>query len=88
MDIRKPFETMPLEVDDDGIIEYMTVQYVVFGSSLDFKESKINDITIDISTSHPYIDILEEYFLIDVSPIVLKWVLKKIQIIEICNHQL
>ena len=32
VDIEKPFETSPLEPDENGYLEYCVCQYVVFGS--------------------------------------------------------
>ena len=34
VDIEKPFETMPLEPDDEGNILYAGVQYIVFGTDV------------------------------------------------------
>ena len=76
IDIQKPFETMPLEVDKDGFIEYIGAQYIVFGNDLNFNESKIEDAKIYIATSHPSTVISEEHFVIEVSPIRLKWMIE------------
>lgn len=75
VDIEKPFETMPLEPDEDGNIEYLTVQYLVCGNAGDFVDKVIDEVTIDISESHPSSKLEEEHFIIDVYPIKLKWVI-------------
>lgn len=76
IDIQKPFETMPLEVDKDGFIEYIGAQYIVFGNDLKFNESKIEDAKIYIETSHPSTVISEKHFVIEVSPIRLRWIME------------
>lgn len=72
VDIKKPFEAMPLE-EKDGYIEYAAVQYIVIGSTEGFKESKVGETTIILTDSHPTTGIEEEHFVIEIYPIVLKW---------------
>ena len=36
VDIAKPFETMPLELDEDGRMPYIGPQYLVFGAEAGF----------------------------------------------------
>lgn len=72
VDIEKPFETMPLE-ESDGHIEYAAAQYIVMGSKENFKESKVGDVTITLTDSHPTTDIEGEHFVIEIYPIILKW---------------
>ena len=73
IDIQKPFETMPLEVDEEGFIDYIGAQYIVLGNYSDFIETKIEDIKVYLAISHPSTEILEEHFVIEVSLIRLKW---------------
>lgn len=73
IDIEKPFEAMPLEPDEEGNIEYLGVQYIVLGSKDDFESASIGDVRIDTSESHPSTNIEDEHFVIEVSPICLKW---------------
>lgn len=75
IDIEKPFETWPLEPDEKGNITYLDVQYVVMGNSKDFIKTEMNDVVIQIAESHPMTGILEEHFVIEVSPITLKWLM-------------
>lgn len=75
VDILKPFETMPLEPDIYGNIEYVGVQYIVFGDINNFTKKEIGKVTIDISDSHPSTDIEDKHFVIEVYPIILKWVM-------------
>ena len=75
IDIEKPFETWPLDPDENGNITYMDVQYVVIGKKDDFIDTKIDDVAIQIAQSHPMTGILEEHFVIEVSPITVKWLM-------------
>lgn len=72
IDIEKPFETMPLE-EKDGYIEYTSAQYIVMGSTEGFKESKVGEMTIILTDTHPTTGIEEEHFVIEIYPVVLKW---------------
>ncbi len=74
VDIEKPFETMPLE-PYEGMIEYIAVQYIVMGNAADFKSEDVNGVHIDIADSHPMIEIDEEHYVIEISPIRLKWMI-------------
>ena len=73
VNIEKPFETMPLEPDNNKI-EYIAAQYVVFGDFKKFKETIISNVSIQIAKSHPCTDINEKHFVIEISPIILNWV--------------
>ena len=70
--IEKPFETIPVE-SINGIMFYSGVQYIVMGSADDFKETSIRDVRVFITDSHPMTDIKEDHFVIEFSPIHLKW---------------
>ena len=73
VDIEKPFETMPLEPDENGYIEYIAAQYIVMGDSRDFHKAMIGDVNIDLAQSHPSTDIKEPHFIIELYPVILKW---------------
>lgn len=73
IDIEKPFDTWPLDPDEDGYIEYITVQYVVMGDPLNFRETDISGVHICLAESHPMTDISDNHFVIEISPIKLKW---------------
>ncbi len=75
VDIEKPFETMPLEPDIDGFIEYIAVQYVVFGERKGFKKGIIDFVNIDVAEHHPSSKIEESHFIVEIYPIRLKWVM-------------
>lgn len=49
VNIKKPFETMPLEVDENNKIEYISAQYIVLGSSDDFTETMISDVHVNLA---------------------------------------
>lgn len=73
IDIEKPFETMPLEPDEKQNIEYIAVQYIVFGDITHFKPTVISGVNVDIAESHPTTDIHDNHFVIEIFPIILKW---------------
>lgn len=75
IDIEKPFETMPLEPDENENIEYICGQYVVMGSTKDFQAYCAEDVKIDIAIGHPSTDISDEHFVIEIFPVFLKWTL-------------
>ena len=72
IDIEKPFEAMPLE-PYEGKIEYSGVQYIVMGDPASFQETDVAGVHIAIADSHPMTDLSEEHFVIEISPIILKW---------------
>ena len=73
IDIEKPFETMPLEPDEKGYIEYIGVQYIVYGSPEGFNKTIIKSVRVDVTDSHPSTQIKEDHFVIEISPIRLRW---------------
>ena len=75
VDIEKPFQTMPLEPDKTGYIEYLGSQYIVCGKRDAFEKTTINDVNVDIALSHPPTGLEEEHFVIEIYPIRLKWVI-------------
>ena len=72
IDIEKPFEAIPV-APVDGVMFYSGVQYVVIGTADDFEESSVGDVQLFITDSHPMTDVNEDHFVIEVSPIYLKW---------------
>lgn len=73
IDIEKPFETSPLEIDEYGFIEYCVCQYIVFGKVPDKFENKIGDVKLGIAKSYPKTNIQKEHFVLDICSIKLKW---------------
>ena len=71
IDITKPFETAPVDVDEDTIM-YLMAQYIVMGKSDGFEDTKINDVEISITESHPMTNITEPHFVIEICPVYLK----------------
>ena len=69
VDIEKPFETSPLEPDENGYLEYCVCQYVVFGSCPENFTHRIGDVTFGRSDCHPNTKIDEEHFVLDLYPI-------------------
>ena len=74
VDIEKPFELMPLEEDAEGYVDYIGEQYIVMGSTIGFEETSIDGARIRIADSHPATSNDDEHFVIEVSPVRLKWV--------------
>ena len=72
IDIEKPFEAIPVGPAEDLMI-YSGVQYVVMGAADDFRETSVGGARVFITDSHPMTDITEDHFVIEVSPIYLKW---------------
>ena len=69
VDIEKPFETSPLEPDENGYLEYCVCQYVVFGSCPKDFTHRNGDVTFGRSDCHPNTGIDEEHFVLDFYPI-------------------
>ena len=73
VEIEKPFETMPLEPNDKGIIEYICAQYIVKGSCRDFQPCCIGEVRIDLAMNHPSTKLSDDHFLLEIFPVILKW---------------
>ena len=73
VEIEKPFETMPLDPDDEGIIEYIGAQYIVKGSSEGFQPHRVGNVGIDIALNYPSPNISDDYFIIEIFPVFLKY---------------
>ena len=73
IDIEKPFETLPLEPDEDGYLEYCICQYVAFGTCSAEYHHRLGDVEFGLSTSHPNTGIDANHFVIDIYPIRLKY---------------
>ena len=72
VNIERPFEAMlPYEVEDEKW-EYAGVQYLIVGNADGFEETKIGDVEIFVTTSHPSATYEGEYFVIEISPIRVK----------------
>ncbi|MDD7464046.1 MAG: hypothetical protein SOW41_00110 [Anaerococcus sp.] len=70
IDIEKPFETNPWEVEE-GKLTYDPVLYLLMGNKKDFQKRKIGNVEIDISDSYPDTGQTEEHFVIGLGPIIL-----------------
>lgn len=75
IDIEKPFETMPLELDKTGYIDYIAAQYIVYGKPDGFEKTAIGSINVGIAESHPSTEINEDHFVVEIWPVRLKWVM-------------
>ncbi len=72
VDIEKPFEAIPVG-PADGVMFYSGVQYVVMGKADDFEDTSVGDVSIFITDSHPMTDIEEDHFVLEISPVYLRW---------------
>lgn len=77
VDIEKPFETIPLEPDETGGIEYLSSQYIVIGNTDGFIKTVIDTVTVDITDSHPLTNIDKPHFVIEIYPVRLKRTVQK-----------
>lgn len=75
VDIQKPFETSPLEPDENGMLEYCCCQYIVFGSCKPEYHHRIGDVEFRIATSYPGTGIEQEHFVIEFFPVRLRSVI-------------
>ena len=65
IDIQKPFETSPLEPDENGMLEYCCCQYIVFGNCNPEYHHRIGDVEFRVATSYPGTGIEQEHFVIE-----------------------
>ena len=68
VDIENPFEVMSLEPDKSGILDYIGVQYIVFGNFKNDNSYYVGDFNIKIADSHPDTGISDEHFVLEVIP--------------------
>lgn len=73
VDIEKPYETSPLEPDENGFLEYCCCQYIVFGSCPSDYHHQINDVVFRLAASYPGTGIEQEHFVLEFYPIQLRW---------------
>ena len=76
IDIEKPFETSPLEPEENGMLEYCGCQYIAFVNCDPEYRHRIGDVEIRIATSYPSTGIEQEHFVLELFPVRLKFVCK------------
>ena len=74
IDIEKPFETSPLEPNENGMLEYCCCQYIIFGKFEPEYHHRIGDVEFRVATSYPGTGIEQEHFVIELFPVQLKYV--------------
>ena len=74
IDIEKPFETSPLEPDENGMLEYCGCQYIAFGNCDPEYRHRIDDVEFRIATSYPSTCIEQEHFVLELYPVRLKFI--------------
>ena len=77
IDIEKPFETSPLEPDENGMLEYCGCQYIAFGNCEPEYRHRIGDVEFCVATSYPSTCIEQKHFVIEMFPVRLKFVCKE-----------
>lgn len=75
IDIEKPFETSPLEPDENGMLEYCGCQYIAFGNCEPEYHHIVGDVELRVATSYPGTGIEQEHFVIEFFPIRLRSVI-------------
>lgn len=71
-EIDKPFEVMWLDPDENGMVEYIGVQYILFGTCEEDAELIIGNMTIRRTDSFPEPTGVEgEFFVMEVYPLFL-----------------
>ena len=74
VDIEKPFETSPLEPDENGMLEYCGCQYIAFGNCEPEYRHRIGDVEFRVATSYPSTGIEQEHFILELFPVQLKFI--------------
>lgn len=75
VDSAKPFETSPLEPDENQMLEYCACQYIVFGRCSNDYRHQIDGVELRIAQSHPSIGIPQEHFVLELFPVKLPVIL-------------
>ena len=73
VDIQKPFETSPLESDENGMLEYCCCQYIAFGNCEPNYHHRIGNVEFRMATSYPKTGIEQEHFVLEFYPIKLEF---------------
>ena len=73
IDIEKPFETSPLEPDENGMLEYCCCQYIAFGNCEPNYHHRIGNVEFRMATSYPKTGIEQEHFVLEFYPIKLEF---------------
>ena len=73
IDIEKPFETSPLEPDENGMLEYCCCQYIAFGNCEPNYHHRIGNVVFRMATSYPKTGIEQEHFVLEFYPINLEF---------------
>ena len=68
VNIENPFADMSLEPYESGPLNYIGVQYIVFGGFTNDNSYYVGDFNIKIADSHPDTGISDEHFVLEVIP--------------------
>lgn len=75
VDIEKSYFPMPCDPDKTGMTKYVAGLYIIFGTPDDFVKTTVGSVQVDIARIYPPIEIEEDHFVVEVSPIFLKWIM-------------
>ncbi len=75
VDIAKPFETSPLEPDENQMLEYCACQYIVFGRCSDDYRHQIDGVELRLAHSLPSAGIPQEHIVLERAPVKLPVIL-------------
>ena len=72
VDVEMPFELIFFDSDENGMLDYIGCQYIVFGSCDDAFYAEIDRVPFCKAEFHPSTEIGDEHFVLDFGPIKLK----------------
>ncbi len=75
VEIEKPFETSPLEPDENGFLEYCGCQYIVFGTCSSDYQHQIDNVEFRLAPSHPATGIEAKHFVLEFYPVQLRYIM-------------
>ena len=68
VEMEKPLGVISIEPDESGMLDYIGVQYIVFGTFSNYNSYYVGDFNIKIADSHPNTGISDEHFVLEVIP--------------------
>ena len=75
VDIEKSYYPMPCDPDKTGMIKYVAGLYIIFGTPDGFEKTTIGSVHVNTTEIYPPTEIEEDHFVVEVSPIFLKWIM-------------
>ena len=72
IDIKKPYELSIPRIDEDGNLLYDFVQYLGIGKCEEAYNKQLSGVNITKATSYPFIDLSDDYFVLELYPLIIK----------------